>query len=197
MPAPVRSEVVTNDKKGSVHVIKLQPLRFDDLWREYPRDTLEHIDPKTGNDSFSDHCAIHLSESLRKCGVGAKSFKGARCWNCPSGTAAHILRAQDLADWLSKKPFIGCPSPVIMTGGDFKERCENKTGIIFFKDYWQREGEKGTSLRTGDHIDFWKDGTLAGGGFLRSFARITLGLAIEGIWSDFKRSTQVRFWEIK
>lgn len=86
---------------------------------------------------------------------------------------------------------------MIMSGTDFKAKCKNKTGIIFFKDYWQRGGEEGTQQRTGDHIDLWNDGTLAGSGVLGSFIRITLGIAHDGIWSDFEKSTQVRFWEIK
>lgn len=177
-------------------LIPVKTLKFDELWSNYPSTELQHPDPSTGKETFSDYCAIHMSESLMKSGASTSSFKGAKCWNCP-GTGQHILRAQEMSDWLSKRPFAGCPDPHTMTGKDFKEKCEGKNGIIFFKDYWQRNGEKGTKLRTGDHIDLWKDGKLAGSGIAGSFIRITLGFSIDGIWSDFNLATQVKFWEMK
>lgn len=51
--------------------------------------------------------------------------------------------------------------------------------------------------RTGDHIDLWDDNVLAGSGSLRSFARLTLGLHWDGLWSDFKLAKRVIFWGIK
>jgi hypothetical protein len=75
-------------------------------------------------------------------------------------------------------------------------QLDNRNGIVFFKDYWQRSNETGTHTRSGDHIDLWKDRTLAGTGYVGSIWRTTLGQGIPGIWSDLKLSSQVLFWEI-
>ena len=74
-----------------------------------------------------------------------------------------------------------------------------KTGIIFFKDYWRRNGETGES-RTGDHIDLW-DGRgvdkLRSQGRISNFLTNTLGIYWDGWYSDKNKSKEVWFWEIK
>ena len=56
---------------------------------------------------------------------------------------------------------------------------------------------KGADKRTGDHIDFWDDGVLAGSGSFESFFRITLGAHWDGWFSDHELSKVVLFWEMK
>lgn len=74
-----------------------------------------------------------------------------------------------------------------------------RTGIVFFKDYWQRNTDFGEN-RTGDHIDLW-DGRgldkLASQDALGNFLGNTLGLYLDGIYSDKNKSKEVWFWEIK
>lgn len=67
-------------------------------------------------------------------------------------------------------------------------------GIIFFKDYWQRPGEKGKT-RTGDHIDLWDNGNLAGQNGFENFITGNLGLYYDGVYSDKELSSEVLFWE--
>lgn len=197
----------TNNKTDSQKVIPLKALAFQELWDAYPSDSIKHADPKSGKDVFSDHCAINVSAALYQCGVLLKSFKKTRCWCCPtpdpvSKKGIHIVRAQELSDYLETRPFAGCPKPLILTGANFKDNVEGKTGIIFFKDYWLRSGEKNA---TGDHIDLWKEGELAGSGAIASFLRLTLPGATEGVSgifgdgsriTDLTKSKQVIFWEI-
>jgi len=190
----------TNTKKGSVLAVTLQKITFEELWDKYPSKSLEHINAKTKKDEFGNHCAINVSEALYQNNIKLKSFKGAKCWHeCPTGKNIHVIRAQELANWLNKQPFPGCPKPLHLKGENFREKLNGKTGIIFFKDYWQRNGEIGDT-RTGDHIDLW-DGRgvdkLASQSQLANFLTNTLGLFWDGWYSDKNKSKQVLFWEIK
>lgn len=189
-------KVTTNARKGSVHVLEHRRIEFQQLWDNYPAGKIDHVDPKTRKDIFDNHCAINLSHCLYKSGVLLKSFNGLKCWNCTSGSSIHVVRAKELADWLMKKPFAGCPQPATHTGKDYKEYIHGKKGIIFFRNYWVRSGENG---RTGDHIDLWNGIKLAGSrlGILESIARVHLGISYDGVWSDFGKADQVLFWELK
>ena len=168
---------------------------FDELWSNYPSDELVHINPANGKDFFSNHCAINVSECLIKSGVSLKGFKGTKCYgtNCKS---VHAIRAQELADFLKiVKKF----SVVELTGENFEEHVGGKTGIIFFKDYWQRPREKGTSRRTGDHIDLWNKNELASIGLIMTYMRRWAPEFSENYldMSDLRKSKQVLFFEIE
>lgn len=103
-----------------------------------------------------------------------------------------VAGAQELANWLVPKRFDGCPEAQAYTGKDVFDRISDKSGIIFFANYWQREGETGDS-RSGDHIDLWNGSRLTS---VTSWARIHMGISWDGLWSDFRRSTRVLFWPI-
>ena len=194
------TEVITNNRKGSILEVVLDRVTFEELWDKYPSGSLEHINAKTKKDEFDNHCAINISEALYQNGIKLKSFKGVKCYHkCPTGKNIHAIRAQELAKWLNKRPFAGCPKPIELKGSEFREKLNNKTGIIFFKDYWQRNGETGDT-RTGDHIDLW-DGKgldkLASQNFFGDFFGNTLGMYWDGRYSDKNKSKQVLFWGIK
>ena len=149
------TSVTTNSVNNSILEVNIPKLTFENLLNKFPSDSIEHINSKTKKDEFGDHCAINVSESLYLNKIKLKSFKGARCYSkCPSGENIHAIRAQELATWLNKQPFAGCPKAMSFTGENFEQKIDDKTGIIFFQDYWQRSGEKG-EVRTGDHIDLW------------------------------------------
>lgn len=194
---------ITNSKEGSVKQVQHHPLTFNDLWNAYPEGKVPHIDPKSGKDTMDNHCAIRVSDALYHCGVKLKSFKGVKCWCCPTpdenGKGIHAIRAQQLADYLKQRPFAGCPNAISVSPTSFQEELAGKTGIIFFKDYWVRSGQ---TQRTGDHIDLWNENELAGSGAVGSFFRANFGGFIEErlpflSLSDFHKSTEVLFWEIK
>ena len=193
------TEVITNNRKGSILEITLHKVTFKELWDKYPSDKVKHINIKTKEDEFGNHCAINVSESLYQNGIKLKSFKGAKCYHkCPTGKNIHAIRAQELANWLKKRPFAGCPKPEIYTGEIYEEKVKDKTGIILFKDYWQRNGEIGNT-RTGDHIDLWNENELASIGVVATWVRSTFSEFSEN-WldmSDLKKSKKVLFWEIK
>ena len=106
----------TNGVSHSQKDIPLKLIAFHELWSAYPSNKIKHVDYKTRKDVFDDHCAINVSEALYKCGVLMKTFKGTRCWNCPTPDqimkkGIHAIRAQELSDYLATRPFAGCPSP--------------------------------------------------------------------------------------
>ena len=194
------TEVITNNRKGSILEVVLEKVTFKELWDKYPSKSLQHVNAKTKKDEFGNHCAINVSESLYLNNIKLKSFGGVKCYHkCPTGKNIHAIRAQELANWLKKRPFAGCTKPIELKGNEFREKLNGKTGIVFFKDYWQRNGETGDA-RTGDHIDLW-DGRgidkLASQNIFEDFFTNTLGGYIDGVYSDKNKSKQVLFWEIK
>lgn len=160
-------------------------ITFSDLWEKYP-------EGDSCDKQFSNQCAINLSQCLVNAGISLTSFSGTKCWF--GHKPAHILRAQEMANWLKQRPFVGCPEPTILTGETFIEAIRGKTGLIFFADYWQRSNEQGTNRRTGDHIDLWNRNRLQAEW---SWVRINLGVSWDGVISDFRLSKEVLFWEIK
>lgn len=138
-------------------------------------------------------------DSLKGTGVSLKTFTGACCWQYPE--MKHILRAEELANWLKKCYLANWPNPVDITGKDWQTKIKNKTGVIFFKDYWLRKGEK---FPTGDHIDLWDKDELTSGG-IAGILRFWLGidkldvswLHEEWVYSNLGDSKQILFWEIK
>ena len=192
-------QFTTNSEFDTTLVIKKKAITFKELWDNYPNNPTEHIDPKTGKDVFGDHCAINISDSLHKSGVLLKAFQGTRCWHCTTpksnGKNIHAIRAQELADYLNKTPFAGCPVADILSAQEFEKKVQGKTGIIFFKDYWQRNGQTG---RTGDHIDLWNKNKLANNGLVATWLRTTFSEFSESYlnMSDLKKSKSVSFWQI-
>lgn len=184
-------------------------VRFSDLWTNYPNND-PCVNTKTGRPAYDDQCAIRLGMALQKSGVNFKSFPGPVCeFGAPGSGMA--LRAQELANWLLKRPFAGCPPPQILSPGKgFAQTLHGRTGIIFFEHYWLRSGEKLNANRsapfgTGNHIDLWRIDTLtpAFHNFLRFSLHIDhfpslnpLAPAGQNWYSDLNNSARVVFWQI-
>ena len=165
-------------------------VRFSELWDNYPS-SAPCVNPTTRKAAYDNQCAIRVGMALEKCGVSFKTFNGPRCAVGPAGNGM-ALRALDLADWLSRRPFANCPSPSIVAGKRFQNAIGAKKGIVFFKDYWLRDGEK---LPTGDHIDLWNMDRLTPS--WQTFARFTLGIGrLPSMYSDLENSRSVMFWSI-
>ena len=198
----LEDQIRTTPHSGSIQKVTQKQITFDELWKNYPSE--ESI--KHNAKEIKDYCAIKVGESLIKSGIILKhkskggTYNGNMCWGCPSGkNNTHPLLAQDLANWLLKKPFAGCPKVQKLTGEEFRKVLNEKTGIIFFKDYWRRNGETGES-RTGDHIDLWDSrgvDKLRSQGRISNFLTNTLGIYWDGWYSDKNKSKEVWFWEIK
>src|SRR5690349_19186893 len=127
---------------------------FSTLWDNYPSED-PCRDPKTGGvpSGYSNQCAIRVGTALEKSGVSFASYVGGRCPHGPK-KGGMVASAQGLANWLKGKPFSGCPKYEKYTGKSIFEHIQERTGIVFLANYWQRPGETGTT-RTGDHIDLW------------------------------------------
>lgn len=195
-PLKQHASVKTNTTKNSVCKIDVPPVRFADLWSSYPA-KLPYLDAKTGKPppGYDNQCAIKVSWAIQGVGVQMVSFKQAAV--AVDGKKLAI-RAEELAAWLRKQPFCGLPSlPLTITGKDWATKIKGKTGIIFFKDYWRRDGERQAS---GDHIDLWNGARLTSTGLLGSletFARFTVGIqSFRGLYSDLGDSSEILFWEI-
>ena len=173
---------------------------FAALWSNYPSEkAVSHTDPKTGKDPYDHGCAIKLSHCLNKSGIKLNGYSGAKCESdCPLGKkGSHALRATELAYWLKDHTFEGMSEAINITGENFIGKIKNKTGIAYFEDYWQREGESGDA-RSGDHIDLWDTGTLASNGVFESWLRRTYPTAATHVGlSDLSKSKKILFFEIK
>lgn len=174
-------------------------LTFATLWQHYPnRDPC--LNPGTGKPAYDNQCAIRLGQALERSGVNFASFKGPRCEFGPRGNGMG-QRASELARWLRTRPFKECPVGVPGPGKDFATRLAGRTGIVFFEDYWLRQGERHP---TGDHIDLWRLDRLTPS--FETFMRFTLGIGswrmpdLRGghrqIFSDLENARQVTFWAI-
>jgi RHS repeat-associated protein len=197
------------DFEGNSHSITEDDIKesgsipsFTKLWNNYS--DVSHPNPKSffKTDIYGgkNHCAINLSNALILSGVSLKKFKGARCeGTCPLEgdlKGQHTVRAEQLAEWLKRNPF-GLGKPSVYSGQTFEAGIKDRTGIVFFEDYWQRPGEKGDT-RTGDHIDLWNKWRLGNNNLLMSWIRSNYPEASENIgMSDLRRSKTVLFWEIK
>jgi hypothetical protein len=177
-----------------------KPVAFADLWKHYPSSD-PCVNTSTGAKAYDNQCAIRVGMALERCGVSFASFRGPRCEFGPHGNGM-VLRAEELANWLKTRPFAGCPVAEPGPGKEFQSRLKGRTGIVFFKDYWRRAGEK---YPTGDHIDLWNRDRLTPS--FETFARFSLGIsrmpslnpfarAGENWWSDLENSRTVTFWTI-
>jgi len=168
-------------------------VKFSSLWKNFPnKDAMKTAcqnKQKMKTTPFDNYCAILLSECFIQSGIDLGSLKGARCWSHPG--KKHILRAEELANSLKAKPPAGFCQAQKVVPGTFQEVLKGKTGVIFFKDYWQR-GKESFDSRSGDHIDLWNKNEITSSsmftrGILEFFGRV----------SDFNKSKEIWFWEIK
>ena len=166
-------------------------LTFQKLWNNHPTITGEDNPCTTnGKVNFSDQCAIRVGVALQACGVNTAHIPGARhCWYHDK-SAGHVLAAEELANGLKRYPIPGLGKLQKVQPEEFKNILRGKRGIIFFKDYWRRDGELFRN-RSGDHIDIWNGSRLTA---WNTWARIQLNLSWEGSWSDYKKSKKIWFW---
>ncbi|WP_133510926.1 type VI secretion system amidase effector protein Tae4 [Candidatus Thiosymbion oneisti] len=116
---------------------------------------------------FKDQCAVRMGEALRRAGVNLKSFNGLWCYPGLKHEPRHILRAEELANWMVRQSVLFGTHSVYkkVTYKDFVK----KKGVVFIKDGWG----------AGDHIDVWNGSHLKGG---------------DRSW--FARGKEVWFWEL-
>jgi hypothetical protein len=197
-----KARIRTNTVKESVCSVEVEPVKFAKLWDSYPGGH-PYVDAKTGKPppGYENQCAIKVSIAIHSVGVEMKSFRGAAVKMNGLTTA---VGAAQLADWLKVQPFCGLPMwPEKATGADWQDKIRDKTGIVYFADYWARRGESAVRP-TGDHIDLWNGSRLTASGmsFFSTFGR-RLGITTARLpgtdwsYSDLGKSSEILFWEIK
>lgn len=167
--------------------------KFNELWKNFPEKSLIKArcqnKQATSSSPFRNYCAINLSDALIKSGVSTVGAKVTKCWG--HGGMRHILLAEEMAGWLQKSSFSWLGKLEKVDPNTFQNDLDGRTGIVFFKDYWQRRGES-LPNRSGDHIDLWnKDEITSSSMFTRDI------LEFFGRVSDFNKSREIKFWEIK
>lgn len=168
-------------------------MTFKTLWKNYPeKDAISKTctnKQKDSNKPFSDYCAIMLSECLIKSGIDISSISGNRCWSHEG--KKHILLAEDLAKGLHLHKPYSFKSRQKVTPANFQDELKGKTGVIFFKDYWQR-GSESAANRSGDHIDLWNKNSITSSSMLYRSV-----IELFGIVSDLNKSKEIWFWEVE
>jgi len=158
----------------------MQRIQFQQLWKSHPGTQGIELPCKTENGAptYQNQCAVRMSIALAAAGVNMNHYHKARCHQ--KGHPVHAVRAQELADWLSLPAQLGHPKKFKKNkmsedafGGMMQFEVMGKNGIVFFKNFWGRHNQ-------GDHIDVWKFDQMA-----------------YGDNSDFGRSQEVWFWELK
>ncbi len=194
--------VRTNSTPGSIKVVELKVLTFQELWDNYPSGD-PYRDPNTGRvpPGYSNQCAIRMSVTFHRLGIAMKSYhRSDRILVDGKGTPS---RADELAEWLKLRPFAGLPVPEDVTGSDWESKVKGRTGIIEFSRYWTRHGED-TASASGGHIDLWNGSRLTVSSAPDAIATFSRVVGIQSFfpgtdfgWSDLRNSKKILFWEIK
>lgn len=202
------AQVKTNTKRGShaaCSMIGIVPVTFKELWDNYADDKTPpyNVNGKAPA-GFENQCAIRMSVTLHRVGVRMISFSQINVK--PEGkapTLGRILlnglptatRANEMAQWLNQRPICGVGPAQNITGADWKDKVKGKTGIIFFGDYWTREGESADAA-SGGHIDLWNGSSMTPN--WSSTLRFTFGISyIPGIYSNLGNAKRILFFEVK
>jgi hypothetical protein len=198
--------VRTNNTPGSIKEVPLKAVTFAELWANYP------FGNPYDNPAYENQCAIRLSVTLHRVGIGMKSFSS-RLVHPMSGqkTIGRIVldgmptasRADEMGQWLELQPFAGLPKAEDVTGPEWQAKVKGRTGIIQFSRYWRREGE-GPDTASGGHIDLWNGSRLTISGPINSIATIGRMFGMNSAFADYpfgfsdlRKSSKIRFWEIK
>jgi Zn-finger nucleic acid-binding protein len=168
-------------------------IKFQELWDSHP---LNFSQPENfpcrnddGTPTYTNECAIKMSLALSGAGVNMDICRKTKCDFQKRGHKNHIIRAQELADWLATPTMLGNPKtfvqPKIKTKEEYAKTAYlnmvNKKGIVFFQDFYAPTPQ---SSNTGDHIDVWNIHMMSGD---PNGDRINY----------FQRTPHIWFWEIK
>ncbi len=127
---------------------------FKTLWTWHPSN-LGVTNPCTtdGKENFENQCAIRMGECFSKSGVLLNTFSGAKCYPGHGHNQSHILRAEELAEWMKTQPiFFG---KVEIKRNVKASDCAGKKGVIFLRNFWGAGNQ-------GDHIDLWNGSKMTG-----------------------------------
>lgn len=121
-------------------------LNFQQLWDNHP-----YPAKPCSADYFSNQCAIRMGVAMAGAGANLAGFGGAKCYPSLKHSPRHVLRAEELSNWLlTQKGLVG---PVSKRKNVVSNDFAGKKGIVFVKDGWG----------AGDHIDLWNGLSLKAG----------------------------------
>lgn len=168
---------------------------FRQLWASYPSHS-PYVDARGKvPEGFENQCAIKVSAALLGAGQPLTGFRGATVL---VDSQKHAIRAEELAGWLrTTAPAYLRRGHRLVTGSDWQEKAKGLTGIIAFKDYWLREGEKHPS---GDHIDLWNGSRLTASGLeglVVTALRFGLGISSGPGFSDLGKARRIELWVVE
>ena len=146
-------------------------ITFTDLWAAHPanRGIESPCLSASGVPNFENQCAIKLGLTLQRAGVSFAAYPKAKC--CWFGhTEKHVLRAEELANWLKNRPALFGAVQRFQHTTD--AAFLGKSGIVMCKNFW------GSGLQ-GDHIDLWDGAQFA-----------------DGSNDYFRRSQEIWFWQV-
>ncbi|MBC7909944.1 MAG: hypothetical protein H7Y30_05560 [Pyrinomonadaceae bacterium] len=156
------------------------PLEFQRMWDSHPSNKNDSAPCRNadGLPAFINQCAIRMGLALAGGGMNMTACNKAKCWY--RGHVNHVLRAQELADWLAGAAQLGVPTKFIkrrdvttaVFGSNVQSGINGKKGVVFCQNFYG-------SGNQGDHIDAW-DGTQMA----------------QGSVSYFEGAQQVWFWEV-
>ncbi len=167
-------------------------VKFQKLWDSHPNIQGDKAPCKTnGVKNFQDQCAIRLGTALSSNGVKTTNLvpKVRHCWHHET-SEGHVLAAEELANGLLKYPILGIAKKIEVGSGTFQKTLSNKKGIVFFKDFWQRDGENFRN-RSGDHIDLWNGSRLTD---WRTWFLISSTFNLGG---NYSKSKEIWFWGVQ
>ncbi|MDR3098122.1 MAG: type VI secretion system amidase effector protein Tae4 [Paraburkholderia sp.] len=201
-----KTVVRTNSTPGSIKEVPLKIVTFAELWANYPSGN------PYDNRDYKNQCAIRLSVTLHRVGIGMKSFseKLVKPMSGQPSIGRIVLdgkptatRADELGQWLKLHPFAGLTKAEDITGPDWASKVKGRTGIIQFSRYWTRDGES-TENASGGHIDLWNGSRLTISGPIDSVATIGRMFGMNSLFpgyrfgfSDLRNSKSILFWEIE
>lgn len=167
---------------------------FKTLWDNYPApgEVRAKCQNKQAKETkpFENYCAILMSECFIKSGLDLSQCPAKyKCW--AHAGPRHVILAENLADWLAKSPPSGFGKIEKIQSTTFQKTLSERTGVVFFKDYWQRQGES-VDGRSGDHIDLWNKNRITEGSMIYRAIIEFLGFV-----SDLNKNREIWFWEVK
>ena len=161
---------------------------FATLWSKHPSVIGEK--PLLDTKVYENQCAINLSAAFLRSGVDMRTYRGQ--WSWQEGKPRYAIRAQELAEWLVLSSgrihttVEKMPGRQAFGGIEGKLGIANRTGIVFFQNYW------GVGAQ-GDHIDLWNGSRLTA---LRSWFQIYARIGSLGLGTDYRNAQSVWFFPV-
>ncbi len=178
-----------------------ESLTFQKIWSGHPFNNSERAPArmlqdtqfggkliKKGAPSFANQCAIRMGVALREAGITLSQIGNPRVSWFHKKEDMFVLVAEELARGLKGAKIEGLkPMVVVKDPKNFHKELFGRKGIIFFKDYWFRKGEKNPS---GDHIDVWN-------GYRTSAKWLMEWFSWLGYTENYGKSKEIWFWEVE